>query len=446
MTALALMLLRSGGRVRPLLVVACTASVTALLLVALTMLLLPVSPEEALFAVVADSGTRGGAAFGAAVMTVPLVLLLNQSLRLGQAAREQRLAGLRVAGATPGEVRRLGALEVAYPAAAGSVLGIGVFWALRSVLGGRSFDDPSAPVLGGYSLGLVPTSVTPAWWMVALLVLGITGAATVLGLRVGRRVVMTPQGLVREQAASRPRPWGLLVLGLAAVAAWTATWSSLSGTVLPAVGALTLTVLGLVMLAPWSAYVLGRAAEGRVTDVGALLACRRLVHEPGPAGRAGAAVGGIGVASAVVGALLGDLVGMSPVEFFYGFSLLLVGVCLLVALVVVSLSLAVQSAETLLDSRRSMASLHALGVAADTVRASQRWEGLLVAVPMSLLGGVIGAVGYLALVGPAPLAVVGAVVGVFATVVLSAVAVRLAVALTAPVTRRVVDAEHLRTA
>lgn len=443
MRSLAWVLLRAGGWVRPALVVLCTAVSTALLLVALAMLLLPAVPTEPLLDVVADTGTRGGAAFGAAVLVVPVVLLLHQALRLGQAARDRRLAGLRVAGVTPREVRRLGALEVGYPAVLGGVLGVGLFALLRSVLGGGQ-----AVAAGGtaYSVGLVPTEVAPAWWMMLLLLLVVVGGATLLGLRVGRDVQLTPQGTARRQAARRPRPWGLLVLGAAAALVVLAVRDDAALGQALLLASLALTVLGLVLLAPWVAWLIGRAAQGRVTSVGALLASRRLVHAPGAAGRAGAAIGGISMTGAVLGVLLGDVAESGPAEFSTVFSLLLVSLGLLAALVVVSLSLAVHSAETLLDDQRSMASLHALGVPASTIRASQRVEGLLVAVPMALLGGSLGTAAYLALVGVALLPLVGGLAGVVVTTALSAVAVRLAVALTGRVTRRVVDPEHLRTA
>ncbi len=321
MRSLAWVLLRAGGWVRPALVVLCTAVSTALLLVALAMLLLPAVPTEPLLDVVADTGTRGGAAFGAAVLVVPVVLLLHQALRLGQAARDRRLAGLRVAGVTPREVRRLGALEVGYPAVLGAVLGVVLFALLRAGLGaGRIMTFGGY----GYAVGLVPAG-GPPWWAVLLLVLAVVGGATLLGLRVGRDVQLTPQGTARRQSAGRPRAWGWVVLLLAAAAVVVGPHDSSLVAQSLLLGVLALVVLGLVLLAPWTAWLIGRTAQDRVRGVGALLACRRLVHAPGPAGRAGAAVGGIGLAGAVVGTLLGDLLDMGQVEFYFVSSLLLVG-------------------------------------------------------------------------------------------------------------------------
>ena len=101
MTGLAWTLARAGGLPRMLLVAACTAVVSGLLMVAVALLLLPPQPDELLFNLVADPGVRGGTAFGTVLLTLPALMLLNQAVRLGTAARERRLAALRLAGATP---------------------------------------------------------------------------------------------------------------------------------------------------------------------------------------------------------------------------------------------------------------------------------------------------------------------------------------------------------
>ena len=87
--------LRSAGWPRAALLAGTTALATALLLIALTMLLLPGAPVEALFSLVAEPGLRWGTAFATALLVLPLLLMLNQVVRLGTATRERRLAALR---------------------------------------------------------------------------------------------------------------------------------------------------------------------------------------------------------------------------------------------------------------------------------------------------------------------------------------------------------------
>jgi cation transporter-like permease len=93
-----------------------------------------------------------------------------------------------------------------------------------------------------------------------------------------------------------------------------------------------------------------------------------------------------------------------------------------------------------------MSSLYALGVPAEEIRSSQLWEGGLVAVPMSLFGALVGALVMGVLSGGGIMSLLLAIAGVVVTPLLALAAVWLAVALTAPVARRAIDPENLRTA
>ncbi|WP_205304889.1 hypothetical protein, partial [Nocardioides sp. 616] len=118
MIALALTFLRNAGYGRPVLVAACTAVVSGLLLVTLTLVLFGLDPsyDAELSQLVLEGELRAGLMVALALTCLAPLMLLQQVLRLGSASRERRLAALRVAGATQAEVRRLGALEVAAPA------------------------------------------------------------------------------------------------------------------------------------------------------------------------------------------------------------------------------------------------------------------------------------------------------------------------------------------
>jgi hypothetical protein len=75
------------------------------------------------------------------------------------------------------------------------------------------------------------------------------------------------------------------------------------------------------------------------------------------------------------------------------------GVVLLAALLLVTFSMAVHGVESLIDRKRSMAALAALGVTAQDLEAAQRGEVGLVAVPMAVTGVLIGSGPYWMLVG-----------------------------------------------
>ena len=430
-----------------LLLGSCTAVVSTLLLIVDTFARLPESPDEVLFSLVADPGTRDGTAFATALLILPPLLLLYQAVRLGTAARDRRLAALRLAGATPEEVRRLGALEVGLPALVGSVAGVGLFRLLRLLLGGREY--PGVPVSDGYvstsSLRLLPTSVSPRWWEVLFVIIVTTVVGVIVGARASRGVVLTPLGVVRRQAGGRPRPWGLLLL-LGAVLMLPLALTTGSDSTLAPLAVVGLAVVGLVSLAPWAAYRAGRFAESRTTSPAVLLAARRLVTDPRPAGRAAAAVGAIALVAGGGGSVAAELVASEESDPFYYISLALVGGALLVALLVAIGTLAAHSVESLLDRKRSVASLAALGMPMEELEAARRWEARLVAMPMATAGVLLGSATLVVLAEHlSPMALVVLVGSAIITLGLVRLAIVAAVRMTRPWAVRAASVANLRT-
>lgn len=455
MTRLAWNLTIVGGRGRAALLAACTAVVAALLLLGQAMLLLPDHPDEALYSVVADAGTRSGFIFAVLMLALPALLLLFQAVRLGTSARERRLAALRLAGATPSDLRRLGALEVGLPAFAGAVAGYGLYRVMRGVLGGVPVDagccEPGATMYGTLA-GFVPTSVAPAWWQVVLTVLAVTLLGVLVGTAANRGVVVSPLGITRRTTSSPPRPWGLLLIvagiGFGVTTLLFFRTSALLDLLAPLL-AIVLLVLGLLSLAPWTAYVVGRRIARRARTGPTLLAARRLAGDPRPAGRAAAAVGAIGLVAGGAAVMAGDILETQAPSnrSYYLVAIGLVGVALLLALSAVIGSLAIHSVESLLDRKRSVASLAALGGTTDLLAQSQRAEVGLVAMPMAIGGTLLGSL----LIG-IPLAGVGLTWAVATALAVGVVtglvwlAIRLAVVITGPWIRKAADPANLRTA
>ena len=81
------------------------------------------------------------------LLLVPVLAFVGQCARIGALQRERRLAALRLAGATPRQVRRISALETGAAGGLGSLAGVAGFLALRAVLdwGGQpaGADDPA---------------------------------------------------------------------------------------------------------------------------------------------------------------------------------------------------------------------------------------------------------------------------------------------------------------
>lgn len=392
MTVLAWVLTRSGGWPRMLLVFAATAVVSALLLTVTALLRVPEYLNGQLFDLLQDADRRRSVAFASALLTVPPLLLMHQAVRLGTVARERRFAALRVVGATPADVRLLGAIEVGLPALAGALAAV-----------------PIHKVLEGHLPRLLPPVATPAWWQTVLVVGAITGAAGTFGWRASRPVVLSPLQVARRQAPPPPRPWGLLPLagaGAIVVSSIVAPteYLNLPGSVTGLFGPVTaqllgqlmiftviaLVVFGFVSLSSWMAYVVGRQMEWRANSAALLLAARRLATEPRPPGRAAAAVGGIAAVAGGTTFTFGLTTADSQLQAFHLSVYTLIGAGLLSALLLVTATVAVHSVEFLLEDRRTVALLIAAGTPLREIQRSLRFEAALVAMPSALFGVLLG--------------------------------------------------------
>lgn len=458
MTRLAWTFLRSAGWPRAALLAGTTALATAFLLVALTMLLLPSQPAEDLFTLVAQPGLRWGTAFATALLVLPMLLMLNQVVRLGTATRERRLAALRLAGATPAEVRRLGALEVGFPVTVGAMTGPLVFVLLREVFGGTGIHPGYGGAALTQTLALIPRSVTPAWWQIAVVVALVAVAGVAVGALASRHLIASPLGVSRRVRRPAPRPWGLLLVaaGLGAMAV-AASGAFGRGQAVMMAGIL-LVVLGVVALGPWVAFRSGQRAARRTSDPATLIAAGHLVSDPRPAGRAAAAVGAIGIVSGAAAVMEVGVFFYSNSSFidpFFVTSFALVGAALLLVLLVTASTLAVHAAESLVDRRRVLAALAAAGTPVSVLRDALRREAMLTAMPLSVGGVLIGAV-VAGAVGVASAASAGTLVvnyagllvlcgQVIVTIGLTRAAIRIAIGAVAPRLVQATAPANLRT-
>ncbi len=410
--ALVRIFLRNGGGGRAVLVAGCTALVSGFLLVALAVSQVgraagysvseyggtTTYPGNEFFGnLVSDPGVRPGFVFAVVLLCIGPLALLAQVVRLGTAVREQRLAALRLAGATPGEVRRLGALEVGLPALVGGLAGYLVYLVLRALFGGVSGKAVAFSQEWLRETRLVPTTVTPSWWQV-LLVAALAGlAGTLAGALASRRVVVSPLGLVRRQSRPAPRPWGLVFLALCVLLITPMVTGS--GSDLAGFAVVVSLVIGVLSLAPWLAGLVGRVVSRRTDSVPVLLAARRLAVDPRPAGRAAAAVGVVAMAVGGAGAFLQDLDDSGSSEAMYVVPAVLVMAIGAASLVLVMVALAAHGVESAAERKRSLASLGALGADLRVLEQAHRWEIGLAAIPATVLGLVVVSLPYAALIG-----------------------------------------------
>ncbi|MFZ3594604.1 FtsX-like permease family protein [Streptomyces sp. BH104] len=386
-------------------------------------------------------GTRQGVVVALLLLLVPVLGFLGQCARIGAVHRDRRLAGLRLSGAGPKQVRRIAALEAGVACLAGT-LGGGVVFA-AAVLGlGRAVD----PL---------------AWLGVAFVVLAMPVLGALVSAVALRRVIASPLGHVRRERAGRgPGPvLGLLVPVLlvvlgAGLLVSLGSLGTLASLPLFVVGAVVLSGTGAVWVAGTSARIIGRRLAPRTERPAVLLAAHRLQEDAWSAARSHAAVilvtvFGVGVAG-IREIMLGQLAanaaetGEPQNVGYYTYGLNLTAVAVLIALLIGLSALAVGTGESLSSRRRALAAQSAAGVPRRTLTRALLLETGLPLAPalvLATVGGTAVHTAYATLAHqPVPWALPLLVpAGVYAACLLAAATVL-------PLLRRSTHPSHLRTA
>jgi hypothetical protein len=228
----------------------------------------------------------------AILMAVPAAVFGAAAARLTVSRRDERLATLRLIGATPGQVMRLTLIETVLAAAAGSAAGT-VAWMLATPL------VALIPIDGGR--WYVADLWAGAPWMlaVALAVPVLVAASALIGLR---GVVISPLGVAR-----RVKPKGLKAIralvfaGLSVmflIATQLVGGSMIAVAILIVLFAATLAAVNLI--GPWTVQRLGRILARTAKGPARLLAARRLAEDPKAAWRT---VSGVAIAGFVAGSV-----------------------------------------------------------------------------------------------------------------------------------------------
>ncbi|MFD5742379.1 FtsX-like permease family protein [Streptomyces massasporeus] len=336
-----------------------------------------------------EPGTRSGVIAGLLLLLVPVLGFLGQCARIGAVHRDRRLAGLRLAGATPWQVRRIAALETGLACLLGSAVAT-VFSVLLLL---RLWDRPTALTWAGIALVAV-----------AVPLLGAAAGALAL-----RRVVASPLGRVRRIAPPRTgRGPGLLFLagvvlvGVVALLAVLGTFPAgtnrpHAGPPLTMVGVVLAVGAGAVWLSGAVARTTGRILAVRARSAAVLIAAERLRDDPWAAARTHAAVLLVTVAGSsfmgVRAVLLHDVhsgkqLAAGPDYYITGLDL--TGAALAVAFAITVSGLAVGAAESLATRRRGLAAQAAAGVPRAVLGRALLLETALPLAPAVLLAGLGG--------------------------------------------------------
>ncbi|QCR20895.1 FtsX-like permease family protein [Agrococcus sp. SGAir0287] len=374
-----------------------------------------------------------------ALLAVPLATLGGAAARLSARRRDDRLAALRLLGATSGTVLALAVGEATILALVGAIVGVAAATATAPLIGLIPFDG--AP--------LSASAMLPPAWAIGL-VAAVTLLAAASALLSMRRVMVTPLGVARRETPARVH-WIVVVLAIAGMAIVASAFSSFSsiGAALGVVALVAVLGIGfgvamlvLQLLGPWLLGVQARWQVRRAQTPPRLLAARTVLESPKAAWRQ---VGGValvtfvGVIAGVGSALLGtaEAAGEASLaaDIRTGLVITVVG-----SFVTVACTVGLTQAASILDGRAVSRALHHGGMDVATMDAARRRAVLspllLVVVVAAVAAGVlvVPLLGFALLLDPLTILVT---VGVVALGVLIVAAGLLA---TRPLLRRVATA------
>ncbi|QXC59766.1 hypothetical protein KSP35_15445 [Aquihabitans sp. G128] len=231
------------------------------------------------------------ARMAAVLLVVPTFLLVGAAARLTAAQREQRLAVLRLAGATPGSVVGLTALEILGAALLGTVVGLVGYVAAVPVAA-------HVPLAGG-AFAAEDLRLGAGWLLATLAFVPVAAAGSAVAAL--RKVVVGPLGVSRAVGRRRPSLLRFLVVPVA----WVAFVSSArtmrdGGSTLGALAGLGAVIATLAVIGPWVAWALGATLARLARRPATLIAGRRIVADPRAAYRT---VSGMVLAGLVAGFL-----------------------------------------------------------------------------------------------------------------------------------------------
>ncbi|GEC02923.1 hypothetical protein SSP24_05780 [Streptomyces spinoverrucosus] len=224
---------------------------------------------------------------GVGLLVVPVIVLASAAGRLGAARREQRLAALRLAGATPRQILAMTAAESAAVGAAGAAVGALAYCALL-------------PALARIPYGIGTWYTGELWvglpWLLAV-VAGVAALIAVSAVSTLRQVASAPLGVAQQANPRRTRLIRLLLfVGILVYIRQSASGGDLKTGQLVA---LVMLFYGAFWLfGPWVVDRLGRIAGRFARRPATLLAARRLSDDPRGAWRT---VSGLVLAGFVAG-------------------------------------------------------------------------------------------------------------------------------------------------
>ncbi|MCS3429344.1 FtsX-like permease family protein [Leucobacter aridicollis] len=302
-----------------------------------------------------------------ALMVPPLISLGSAAARLSARRRDDRLAVLRLLGATGRSTAGLAVFESAAVAFAGAVVGVLLAYALSPLIGLIHFR--------GAAIGTAQAALPLGW--AALLILAVVAIAALSAMVGLRKVIISPLGVATKQTAPK-MPW---VQGLIAGAAILVAILAVSvlvqaggdaGVAVVMVGfliAFVVALLAIDLIGAWVLSLFGKARLRRAQTPVGLISARLVLESPRAAWRqvSGVAMSSFMAVFAGSGiALLGEASGAEaeltgPEQFLMGDMRTGLAIVVIGTFIMVACSVGVNQAAQILDRRDVHRSLAIMG-------------------------------------------------------------------------------------
>lgn len=339
-----------------------------------------------------------------ALLLVPLVSLGAAAARLSARRRDDRLAALRLLGASGSTTAWLAILEAALVAFIGAIIGaLGAFVA-SPLVGLISFRG--APLgFGGVAL--------PVWGYAAIIV-AVTLIATVSAVASLRRVIISPLGVALKAQAPKI-PWLPALLAFVGIVLAALVMNNLQalgtevGVIVAGIGiTLTVALFAIDVIGAWFVGVLARGRAKRAQRPEQLLSARAILESPRAAWRqvSGVAMSsfmavfaGSGIALIGLTEDAGQLSG--PEQYMTGDLRTGLAVTVIGTFIMVACAVGVNQAAQILDRRDVHRSLGVMGTPLEVQDAARRGATILPLLLASLGSAAVAAVLLFPLVGGA---------------------------------------------
>ncbi|MFF6806816.1 FtsX-like permease family protein [Streptomyces sp. NPDC012616] len=231
---------------------------------------------------------QGTVLLGVVLLVMPVVVLASAAGRLGAARREQRLAALRLAGATPRQILAMTAVEAAAVGAVGALAGAIAYTALLPALAELPYG------VGAWYTGRLWVGLP---WLAAV-VAAVTALIALSAVTMLRQVATSPLGVAQQADPRRTRAIRLVFFVAVLAYIWMTTGDSGQLKTRQLIALLVLFYGAFWLFGPWVVDRLGRIVGRRAKRPATLLAARRLSDDPRGAWRT---VSGLVLAGFVAG-------------------------------------------------------------------------------------------------------------------------------------------------